>query len=220
MEVSTLGAIEYVDEHAVNRLGELGVDLAWIIRSLQRGDAEARTVSLLAPKGFEGTTRWGRSAEAFREETTEAGWTPDDTLNIARSVNPAGDLSIVVTTGSKGTGEAEKSPSTKYNKGSGVAASVATNALVLDFDAEFLAKTGLPSAEAAAKMQTWFLLFLLVGNKIYSELSLPDAIGQDGFITSWRERIINPVIELGPDLVIGEDDTGPTDPVNVPVSRR
>jgi hypothetical protein len=211
-------ALVRVDHEAVSRLNELGIRLEWITNSLRRGDAESRSVSLLAPKGFEGVTRWGRAAEAFREQLCERGWTPDDALNIARSISPDGESCVVVTTGSKGTGLDGGEPSTKYPKGAGTVASVEQN-LMFDFDAADLARLGM-ARTASPTMRTWLLLFLAEGNKIYAELSLPDGISDEGFICSWRERIIVPVIELGPATFVSANDTGPNEPVVVPVSRR
>lgn len=215
-----MAVLVHVEDEALDRLGQLGLEQAWIVRALQRGDAESRTVSQLAPKGFEGTTRWGRAAEYFREQACAKGWTPDDTMNIARSISLSGEVSIIVTTGSKGTGIEGADPTTKYTKGAGVVASIEAN-LVLDFDPEYLVATGMRQAPRPDKpMQTWLLMFAVENNKIYSEVSMPDAISADGVITSWRERIIMPVIDLRPEVVIGDDQSGPTDPVNVPVSRR
>ena len=214
-----MAVVVHVEDKATSRLQELGLQEGWVTRALQRGDAESRTVSQLAPKGFEGMTRWGRAAEYFREEVCAQKWTPDDTKNVARSISPSGELSVVVTTGSKGTGVESAEPTTKYTKGIGFVASVVANAFMLDFDPEFLAATGV-RARPDVPVQTWFLMFMVERGKLYSEVSLPDAIDEAGVITSWRERIIIPVIDLGPVVEIGDEEVGPIDPVNVPVSRR
>jgi hypothetical protein len=210
-------AVIHVDDEAVSRLEQLGLEVESIERALLRGDAEARTISQLAPKGFEGTVRWGRASEFLREDLCGQGWTPDDTQNIARSISPEGSDCIVVTTGAKGTGVQGADPTTKYTKGSGTVACVEANYL-LDFAPEDLRKMGL-IGRPAADMRTWFLLFLVAGDTIYAELSLPDVISKDGQITSWRERILLPPINLGPST-FPDDETGPTDPIDIPVSRR
>lgn len=214
-----MSALVHIDDEANSRLTQLGLELEWITRALQRGDAESRTVSQMAPKGFEGTTRWGRVAEFLREDLCSRDWTPDDTHNIARSISPTGEISVVVTTGSKGTGVDGPDPSTKYTKGAGFAASIETNlTLDLEFTSEVARTLGIaPSTDSP--MQTWLLLFMVEKDVIYAELSMPDAISDDGQITSWRERILLPRIELTPPPMLGEEN-GPTDPVDVPVSRR
>jgi hypothetical protein len=212
-----MGALVHIGHEAESRLEQLGLRAEWIERALARGDAEARTVSQLAPKGFEGTVRWGRSSEFLREDLCSRSWTPDDTLNIARSVSPDGEDCIVVTTGGKGTGLHGPDPTTKYTKGSGTAAAIETN-LMLEFEPEDLQRLGI-AAKPAPDMRTWFLLFLLADETIYAEVSLPDSISEDGMITSWRERIILDPIQLGPE-VLGDSETGPTDPLDIPVSRR
>lgn len=212
-----MSALVHVDQEATSRLEQLGLKPEWINRALRRGDAESRTVSLLAPKGFEGVTRWGRVAEYFREDLCGRKWIADDFQNVARSINPDGEMCIVVTTGSKGTGIEDANPSTKYPKGTGTAACVEQN-YVLDFAPEDLKALGLRRT-ASPSMRTWLLMFAVENNTIYAELSLPEAISGDGFIASWRERIILPAIDLGPTEFTTGDSTSP-DPVVVPISRR
>jgi hypothetical protein len=89
----------HTDEGAISRLEQLGLEDGWIRRALLRGNAECRTVSPLAPKGFAGVTRWGRSAEYFREEMCSHEWITDDFQNVARTISPDGTFCIVVTTG-------------------------------------------------------------------------------------------------------------------------
>lgn len=212
-------ALVHEGDEAVSRLEQLGLQAEWIERAILRGDAEARTVSQLAPKGFEGTVRWGRTAEFLREDLCGRSWTPDDTLNIARSVSPDGKDCVVVTTGAKGTGLVGPDPKTKYTKGAGTAACIEAN-LMLDFEPEDLAQLGL-SSPASPDMRTWFLLFFLADQAVYAELSLPDAISEDGSITSWRERIIIfDVIDLGASPFPSSQESGPTDPLDIPVGRR
>jgi len=210
-------ALVHTGDEAVSRLEQLGLRVEWIERALLRGDAESRTISQLAPKGFEGMVRWGRVAEYLREELCSREWIPDDTQNIARSISPDGTDSIVVTTGAKGTGVEGADPRTKYTKGPGTAACIEQN-FMLDFDSEDLRKIGVVG-KPSPDMCTWFLLFIVEGNVIFSEVSLPDSISEDGQITSWRERIVMEQIDLGPDI-FPTDDTGPIDPVVVPIIRR
>ncbi|MGH4011040.1 MAG: hypothetical protein ACRDTH_23255 [Pseudonocardiaceae bacterium] len=213
-----MSVLIHIGDEALSRLEQLGLKDEWFRRALLRGDAESRTVSPLAPKGFEGTTRWGRSAEFLREELCANRWLPDDFQNIARSVHPAGEFCIVVTTGGVGTGREEAHPFTKYPKGSGIAACVESN-YVIDFDPEDLAKLGIPPTVKDSVI-TWFLLFTVEDNQIWSELSLPEAISADGQIISWVERILFPPIDLGPNEPVSGGFTKPMDPVDVPVSRR
>jgi len=46
--------------------------------------------------------------------------------------------------------------------------------------------------------QTWFLLRNRIDETVYAELSLPAAIGDDGRVEEWIERIILPPISLDP----------------------
>lgn len=215
-----MSAVIHKDDEGQSRLDRLGLEEEWLRRALLRGDAEARTVSPLAPKGFPGLVRWGRSAEFLREELCANGWFPDDPQNVARSVNPNGEFCVVVTTGARGTGREETSmPETKYPKGTGIAACVEAN-YTIDFDPEDLAKLGIQSTPCGSDIvTTWLLLFSLEEGQIWFELSLPESI-VDGQITSWVERILFPPIDLGADGPIAGNSVGPTGPVNVPVSWR
>lgn len=210
-------ALVRVGDEAMSRLDELGLQSDWIERALLRGDAESRTVSQLAPKGFEGIVRWGRASEYLREDLCGRGWVSDDTQNIARSINLAGTDCIVVTTGAKGTGIDGLDPTTKYTKGAGTAACIETN-YMLDFAPEDLVRMGIVG-RPASDLRTWFLLFRVDGELIYAEVSLPDVISEDGQITSWRERILVGPFNLDPSS-FPLDETGPMDPVDVPVRRR
>lgn len=212
-----MSVVIHTGDEARARLEQLGLKEEWLQRALQRGDAEARAVSPFAPKGFAGLTRWGRSAEFFREEVCANGWWSDDFQNIARSVHPDGEFCIVVTTGGEGTGREEvEHPQTKYVKGPGTAACVEQNYMI-NFDAEDPADISiLPTAKRS--IITWFLLFVIDGDELWFELSCPEAFS-DGHIT-WIERILFPPIDLGPDEPIAGGFTEPTGPVDVPVSRR
>ena len=205
-------------DDATARLEELGLKEEWFRQALIRGDAEAQAVSPSAPKGFKGTTRWGRTAEFLREDLCANGFFADDTYNLARSVHPSGEMCIVVTTGAKGTGVEDAHPDTKYTKGAGVAACVESN-YTFDYDSDFVEGVGGP-VEISAEMQTWLLLFVVEGDTIRYELSLPEAISPDGHITAWIERIIPAPIDLGPDDPMAGNFEEPTGPVVVPVSRR
>lgn len=204
-----------VDQEARSRLAELGIDPEWARRALLGGDAEARTVSALAPVGFKGSVRWGKTAEFFREGTVSHEWLQDDTLNIARSIHPSGEHCVVVTTGGPGTGIEEATPSTKYPKGPGTAASIEQN-YMLDFEPEDLRRLGLPPA-TDQPMATWLFMFAVEGSTIYAEVSLPDVISEGGMITSWAERIILDPIDLAPAQPV---EDAPRQPVDVPVNRR
>jgi hypothetical protein len=75
------------------------------------------------------------------------------------------------------------------------------------------------TSDDASDRVTWILLIHRAKNEVRSELSLPAAIGDDGRIDSWSERIILPVIALD----AGAPDDGGADDepnVDVEVSRR
>jgi hypothetical protein len=176
---------------AIDRLGELGLNLEQVERIVRRADADASMCTSLDPPIMEGLTRWARTNRYLREELVPAGWQFDNPRNLPRTIHPSGEFAIVATTGDDLTGLAELLPTTKYAKGYATVAAVEANGqLAFDFgdfsDFDF---TG--HQAGVAVLATWFMLFHVDDEGFRVELSLPDGIA-DGRITSWAERIILP----------------------------
>ena len=183
-----MGCRMVVETDAVARLAELGLTVEQIERAIRRAEAEASMCTSLDPPIMEGLTRWGRTNRFLREELVPAGWTYDNPRNLPRTIHPSGEFAIVATTGDA-LGQAEVRPRTKYPKGFATAQAVEVNGqLTLDFG-DFAAGYQSMRQSDANELLTWLLLFEVTDEGIRVELALPDGI-DDGWITSWTERII------------------------------
>ena len=183
-----MGCRVVIEADAVDRLAELGLTVEQIERAIRRAEAEASMCTSLDPPIMEGLTRWGRTNRFLREELEPAGWTYDNPRNLPRTIHPSGEFAIVATTGDA-LGQAEARPRTKYPKGFATAQAVEVNGqLTLDFG-DFAAGYQSMRQSDASELLTWLLLFEVTDEGIRVELALPDGI-DDGWITSWTERII------------------------------
>ena len=183
-----MGCRVVVEADAMDRLAELGLTVEQIERAIRRAEAEASMCTSLDPPIMEGLTRWGRTNRFLREELVPAGWTYDNPRNLPRTIHPSGEFAIVATTGDT-LGQAEVRPRTKYPKGFASAQAVEVNGqLTLDFG-DFAAGYQSTRQSDANDLLTWLLLFEVTDEGIRVELALPDGI-DDGWITSWTERII------------------------------
>ena len=201
-----------VDEVAVDRLADLGLNADLIERVVRQADAEVSMCTELDPPILAGLTRWAKTSRFLREELIPLGWTYDNPRNLARTIHPSGEFAIVAATGDELTGLADVLPGTRYRKGDATIAAVQANEqLAFDFG-DFVAGTADPGA-----IRTWVLLFHADEDEFRVELSLPDRI-EDGRITRWAERIILPPFPRVKDTLTMEDDQH--DHVVVEVVRR
>jgi hypothetical protein len=189
-----MGALVLVDDVALDRLAELGLDADLIERVVRQADAEASMCTDLDPPIVVGLTRWGKTSRFLREELVPQGWSYDNPRNLARTINPSGEFAIVAATGDELTGLVGLLPGTRYRKGEATAQAIAANGQ-LAFDlgdlGQFRVFGDLGAAAEEGTLLTWVLLFYCDEHEFRVELSLPDGI-EDGRITSWAERIILP----------------------------
>lgn len=180
------------------RLADLGVTADQLTRALLEGDRLARRTSRHDPPILEGLLRWAMSTRSLRDELVPLGWHFDNPRNLARTISPRHDTAIVVTTGDEGVGDPTRDPGTRHAKGSATEWAIIGGQLT--FGGPSQDQPGLPFEELVpGPMQTWFLLFAVVGDHLRAELSLPRSYG-DGRMLSWRERIMLPQLRrLPPD---------------------
>lgn len=194
----------WVEEKATDRLADLGLSQEMLERVIRRADAEAQHCSAFDPPLLEGLTRWGRATRYLREELVPQGWSFDNPRNFARTIHPAGDFAIVITTGDELTGVPGMMPGTKHPKGYETALAVAANAqLSFDFGPQF--------SHHGSDIITWFLMFHSDEREHRVELSLPGGFS-GGVITHWDERIILPPLpraqaptepdQIHPDVIV------------------
>lgn len=182
----------HVEAQANTRLEQLDLTVELLERVIRLADAEARTCTPMDPPSLSGLIRWGRTNRFLRQETYASGWQFDNPYNLPRTIHPSGEFAVVATSGDAATGIEYGYPTTKYGKGIATRSAVATNGqLVLEFDNIDPIPAGVD-----VNLATWFLLYYDSDTQVMSELSLPSAIDESGFIEDWSERIILPVINL------------------------
>jgi hypothetical protein len=214
----------YEEDDAVTRLAALGLTVDDLVSALMAGDAEARAWTEAAPPNMSGMARWGRTNEALRLGLARKSkdWTYRNPRNLPLTINEPLGVAFVATSGDGGTGDPKWSPCTKYAKGVAVAKVVEQNeqlALFSEVDAQVGKALGEVAAESNG-LRTWIFLYRVTVEGIFSELSLPRNITDDGFIDKWRERIIVPMYSFGDTVRTTEarpDDGGD---VTVTVERR
>lgn len=185
------------DDDAVARLAALRLTVDDLLSALMAGDAEARAWTEAAPPNMSGMARWGRTNEALRIGLAKKSrdWAYRNPRNLPLTVNEPIGLAIVATSGDGGTGDRKWLPSTKYAKGVAVVDAVERNvqlALFSDVDVEVGKALGAVAASTNNELKTWIYLYRVTPEGIFSELSLPETITDQGYIDRWRERIIVP----------------------------
>ncbi|MDR7159694.1 hypothetical protein [Arthrobacter sp. BE255] len=215
-----MNAIVHTEQKASFRLSELGLDVAGITRTLQRADAEAATVTKLAPPNFAGIIFYGRTVQFLREEYLSEGWNYSNPKNQCRTISPSGEWQLIASSGAVGTGVEGGNPSTRNPKGITMDEVVAKNAIQTSFDLgpEF----ALEQAPVEEGLLTWILLYQVVDDGILSEISLPRSMS-GSFINDWQERIILPRVDRSSDAARWttpiDEPTADLDTYDVPVSR-
>lgn len=214
----------YEEDDAVTRLADLGLELEDLVSALRAGDAEARAWTEVAPPIMSGIGRWGRTNEALRIGLAKKSekWTFRNPRNLPLTVNQSLGMAIVATSGDGGTGASKWSPCTKYAKGVAVAKVIEQNeqlALFSDVDASVGRALG-EVAAASNSVRTWIYLYRVTAEGIFSELSLPQTISDDGYIDRWRERIIMPMYPFDEAVRVAEPRPDAEGDVTVAVERR
>jgi hypothetical protein len=172
------------------------------------------------PSNAPGFYAWSAGICSLREQLIAAGWSRVEEDGLPLIVSPSGGIAIALETGDDGTGVADKIPKTKYTRGPATVAVVVRNKNQTEFWESDQEQVIVPNPTR----QTWFLLRRRTDETIFSELSLPDAIGADGRVESWTERIILPPISLDPSsggiLPLAPSGGGDTGDIDVRIRRR
>jgi hypothetical protein len=208
-----------VPEDVNSRLAELGLKTEILREALQRGFAAWASCTSNHPSNYGGISAWANSVGALRELLHSEGWTRQDDGNLPVTVDAAGRVSIVVSTGDEYTGLTDLTPSTRSSKGPRTVNVVEGNAQQMTlFDLRSRPKIVKQSAESL----TWILLFHRdkASNEVRCELSCPVNMNEDGQIDAWAERIILPSIPFGGENVEVPSDVPKTPQIDIKVKRR
>jgi hypothetical protein len=188
-----LPAIVHVEATSVHsRLAELGLDQQVLRTAVARGQLAVDNCTSHHPRMYPPLAGWAETVRGLREPLSMRGWKNSDDRNYALCVDRSGRLAIAVATGNEETGLVSGTPSTKASKGPSTLEAVLVNVAQLSLFQEADLPPAAPPTpvEQADNRATWILLICRADGETRAELSLPVAIGLDGRVTDWRERII------------------------------
>jgi hypothetical protein len=185
----------------VDTLTALGVPLEVLRDATLEGETHRDACTPFDPAVAPGFISYARTTRRLRELLVPRGWRKVDEENLALVVSPNGTMAIAVSTGDEGTGISYRDVKSKYPKGPATMAAVVRNRQ-LDLFGDPQPDPG----EPASARRTWLLMRRRVDNKLFSELSLPQAIGDDGRVEEWSKRIILPPLDLEPGIDFSPDD--------------
>jgi len=206
-------AVHHEPADVVDRLALLGLPVDALRDAVAMGEAARNSCTANDPAITPGFLAWARTTRGLRDLLAPAGWRRSCEGGLETAVAPDGKLALAVATGDESTGRAAGTPKTKYSKGPATAAAIEQNQLSLFAEPEPIVPGPVPTDRV-----TWLLLIARGVDEVRCELSLPAAIGDDGRVESWSERII--LAPVGRD---GEPTVSPADQepdIVVEVSRR
>jgi hypothetical protein len=218
------GCIIHSDRaYVAGRLDELGLSETILRESLSAAYESSALLSENFPPMARGLWVWFSAHASLRDRVLPRGWAKDDARNFSTVVDPTGQYALAVATGNGHTGDKDRRPSTRHDKGAVTFDAVAGNRQrqLADYVPEF----GRVRQDLATQ-ETWFLLHFQHHDKeadrdeIRAELSLPASIGTDGYIDEWRERIILERIPLGHAAIVDPIVETPQEDVPVQYKKR
>jgi hypothetical protein len=178
------------------RLAQLGLRVEHIRDALLYGAAERATYSALDANGIGEAARWSRHVRRMSEVLLADGWTRLEIDNQPTLIHPGKKWSLVVASGTGGTGDPNYRPTTKNPKGRSIREAVRANSEL----ALFTPQSVVPDLDGLR--ETWILLTYASDSLLRAEVSLPEEMRGE-FVSRWTHRIILPSIDLG-----GDDDEG------------
>jgi hypothetical protein len=211
-------------------LGELGLTLQGLHDAVRAGELERVSCTALDPKSYPGTAAWAHSIRRLRADHLSDGWRPQDKNNLPMTVHPDRQIGLLVTSGSPGTGDPKKAPTTKYPKGPMTADQVRVNRQHTIFELlEGRENVRFLPIPISSQVVTWCLLVYAefrpkdenIGTHIaMCELSLPAAVDEDGYVCEWSKRIILPPVRLDDVPTQHRLDDEDEGEIDVPVARK
>jgi hypothetical protein len=206
-------------EEVPSRLSELGLRQETLCEAVQRGQAARASCTANHPAPFPGIWAWAETVASLRELLRPEGWIRADSGNLPLTVDAAGRVSLIVSTGDENTGNPDVSPCTRSSKGPRTENAVTINALQMTLFDVRLRPEDLDESNGRI---TFLLLFHsdAKANEVRCELSRPIKMNEEGQVSGWAERIILPTSPLGGDVMKVLTDVPQTPTVVVKIKRR
>ena len=194
----------------------MGLDVETLTTAVLRAATARFACTDFHPPSAPGFYMFAEGVRALREQLCPPprAWEPNDDSNFCTVVSPDGKIAIAVAGGDDATGDRDRTPSTQHPKGPLTLAAVAMNQTSFAFASPPRPKTDGP--------KTWFLLIAVTPTEVRTELSLPEAMSEAGWITSWNTRLILPPIPLdsipaaSPSGSGSDDDSGDVIDFDIP----
>ena len=169
------------------RLARLELGRKFLVDAVHFGYTYAAECTRHDPANLAGLLIWGKTTRKLRDQLIPLGWDIENRQNYPLTVHPSKQWAIGVVPGDERTGVADRTPSTRSERGPATRQVVNTNQMSFaalspyftDLDAELI-------------RQTWLLMHYRCGesDEIRIELSLPAEMTSGGFVIQWQERII------------------------------
>jgi hypothetical protein len=182
----------FVEAHDVDhRLAQLGLEEERLAEVVFRGYVAFASCTPNDPPIFPGFYAWAAMVRGLREYLLPE-WDRSDKNNYPLVINREKSVAIAVATGDEATGlQGVVDPTTKSPKGPSMVDAIETNQSQLSLALGFHDASSAPNTTTEEEhRKTWILLAHRAQGEVRCELSLPTAMGLDGRVTGWRERII------------------------------
>lgn len=184
-----MNSILHVEPSSVHsRLAQLGLTDAPLLKAVMASYIAKANCTENHPPLYPPIAAWSEAVRTLRDALRPEGWTRFNDQNSPKTVSPDGTVSIIVSTGNDATGSAKVSPATTSSKGPNTADAIEVNRSLqlflpgMEFPVEL--------CDENEKVSTWILLVHHARDELRAELSLPMAVGADGRVSVWQERII------------------------------
>lgn len=171
-----------------SRLAQIGLTEAPLLQAVMASYIAKANCTENHPPLYPPIAAWSEAVRTLRDALRPEGWTRFNDQNSPKTVSPDGTVSIIVSTGNDATGSANFSPATTSSKGPNTADAIEVNRSLqlflpgMEFPVEL--------CDEDEKVSTWILLVHHARDELRAELSLPMAVGIDGRVSVWQERII------------------------------
>ncbi len=192
------------------RLSELGLTRAMIDEVRRVAVAARNSATGHHPRNHGGLMAFGEAVRALRDESSATGFRAVWEGGLEICLNEALGIAILVGKGNAGTGKPDQHSSTQYPRGPRGREVLESNQMVL-FDKQ--------QPDRPAR-RTWLLLIRQTDEHVWSELSLAAAVGEDGKVAVWDERIIFPPFDLGAPEPTALSPTEPTPEIEISIVSR
>jgi hypothetical protein len=218
------GCIVTLPIGAPARLAELGLTVDAVQASIRAGDAERSKASgVFYPRNYPGIAMWaGTLAQLRREQVKlQQNWRIGQTGNYETVYSAERNLAFAVVGGDKYTGvNGNRHPKLTRRRGPMTKRRIDRNRrieqLAFDLDLAF----GQPGQSPDEDCQTWFVVVCATDDGVRVEVSLPRAVGEDGLVSEWVERVLLPPVRLAGAVAPIDDEDGGDDDDGELVSRQ